>query len=78
MDYVHPAKVDFVLFYAELTIQEDESQHCLSVHTPGAMVFFHNSNSAHRPIREVVDSLIGERVLDKPMLLPTPRGLAIC
>ena len=24
MDYVHPAKVDFVLFYAELTIQENE------------------------------------------------------
>ena len=42
------------------------------------MVFFHNSNSAHRPLGVVVDSLIGERVLDKPMLLPTPRGLAIC
>lgn len=77
LDYIAPEKIELALFDSELPIRGEEFRHFLPMLAPEAMVLFHDSSSAQRTVRDTVDALTSEGLLEA-MLLPTPRGLAIC
>ncbi|MGO9450819.1 MAG: class I SAM-dependent methyltransferase [Candidatus Binataceae bacterium] len=77
LDYTPPEKIELALFDSELPIRGKEFTHFLPAFASEAIILFHDSNTAHGVVRDTVNALTSEGLLEA-ILLPTPRGLALC
>ncbi len=77
LNFIPEMPIDFVLFDSDLNIRLDEFRHFQPYLLPGALILFHDVSTNHKIVRQAVDKLLQEKVL-QGFFLSTPRGLAVC
>ena len=77
LEYNVSGTIDMALFDSALELQGAEFRRFLPSLRPGAIVLFHDTNSAHRVVGESVWELVDAGLIDA-IPLPTPRGVMIC
>jgi glycosyltransferase involved in cell wall biosynthesis len=77
LEFTPDRPIDFALFDSELSLRGQEFERFRQHLAAGAIVLFHDTNSAHRVVGESVNKLLSDGVLEG-FFLSTPRGLALC
>lgn len=69
--------VDLLFLDSELGIRGDEFSHFLPYLKQGSIIVFHDTNAIHETVRAQVAHLLDLGLIER-ILLPSPRGLALC
>lgn len=77
LEYVADETIDMALFDSELQLRGAEFKRFLPRLRDGAIVIFHDTNSAHQVVGATVADLVAAGDLDA-IALPTPRGVTLC
>lgn len=75
LDYTPAGPVDFAWFDSLFHLRPQELARFRPWFTPRTVVGFHDTGPQH-PVRHSLEQLVADGLLEPPLFLPTPRGVA--
>jgi len=75
LDWAPDGPIDFAWFDSLFHLRPEELRHYRLDFSTRAVVGFHDTGPQH-PVRNSLDGLVADGLLEPPLFLPTPRGVA--